>query len=190
MDIFNKGRFNQYNAKNINDAQNVLQESYGNYTDRPTKVFISHKHSDLAELKHLIGFLEEQFNIIAYIDSWDSNMPTKTCADTAVRIKNKIRECDRFILFATDDAIESKWCNWELGYGDAKKFVDKQIAIFPIKDETTERSDYKGSEYMQMYPRIYFSDGTEEYNNGEPINKGYYILYNNSLTSLSKWFKK
>lgn len=47
-------------------------------------------------------------------------MPQVTSGETAIRIKDRIDKCDKFILLATDKAVESKWCNWELGYGDAK----------------------------------------------------------------------
>lgn len=47
---------------------------------------------------------------------------------------NIIKKCDNFILLTTDDAIESKWCNWELEYGDANKFRDR-IALFPLNDK-------------------------------------------------------
>lgn len=49
-------------------------------------------------------------------------MPQVTSGETAIRIKDRIDKCDKFILLATDKAVESKWCNWELGYGDAKKY--------------------------------------------------------------------
>lgn len=44
---------------------------------------------------------------------------------------------------ATNGAVESKWCNWELGYGDAQKFDTDNIALFPIKPENTYDYDLK-----------------------------------------------
>lgn len=41
-------------------------------------------------------------------------MPAKTSGETTTRIKKMIRNTDRFVLLATDNAIASKWCNWEL----------------------------------------------------------------------------
>lgn len=85
-------------------------------------VFISHKHADLPKLKGLLGLLTKTYGVSVYIDSSDPNMPSVTSDVTAKRIKHKIRECDKFILLATDGAVDSKWCNWELGFGDARKF--------------------------------------------------------------------
>ena len=97
-------------------------------------------------------------------------MPITTSAETAINLKDRIRECDRFILLATNGAIESKWCNWELGFGDANKYPDK-IAIFPLKPKGTYDFQYKGNEYMRIYPYIEFSDGTEKYSNGQQITR-------------------
>ena len=63
---------------------------------------------------------------------------------TAVKLKEKIKASNKFILVATTNAINSKWCNWELGLGDAEKYF-KDIALLPI-DRTYE--SYKGAEYL------------------------------------------
>lgn len=82
---------------------------------------------------------------------------------------------DKFILVATNGAIDSKWCNWELGYGDAQKFDLGKIALFPIAQND---NNWKGSEYMQIYPTIQYYSGTERYSNGNLIPRGYYYCYN------------
>ena len=118
-------------------------------------------------------------------------MPKVTSAETATRIKDRISRCDKFILLATNGAIDSKWCNWELGFGDAKKY-NKHIALFPMKPEGTYDRNYKGNEYMRNYPYIVYYDGTEKYNGGAPIAKGFYVREvtknGNFITPLNKWF--
>lgn len=37
----------------------------------------------------------------------------------------------------------SKWCNWELGFGDVQKFAYGKIALFPIRDD---EKNWSGSE--------------------------------------------
>ncbi len=39
-------------------------------------------------------------------------MPKTTSGVTATKIKQQIKKYDKFILIATDGAIDSKWCNW------------------------------------------------------------------------------
>lgn len=194
--IFESGHFSSYR---INDSQidrsTTETRVYAADTSRRyrTTVFLSHKHADLEDLKGLIGFLRLEYNVDVYIDSRDSAMPKETSAQTAVRIKKIIDKCDRFILLATDGAIESKWCNWELGYGDARKYKDK-IALFPMKPSGTYDYKYKGNEYMQMYPSIEYYGRGDEYSNGNPIEPGYYVGYFNSeggrtITRLEEWLR-
>lgn len=94
----------------------------------------------------------------------------------------------------TNGAIESKWCNWELGYGDAQKYK-KHIALFPMKPKNTLDSAYIGSEYMSIYPYIAYYDGTETYADGSPIFRGYYVRRQESdgknyITPLADWFEE
>ena len=106
-------------------------------------------------------------------------MPSVTSGETAERIKNKIRNCKKFILIATEAAIASKWCNWELGYGDAFRFPN-DIAIMPIK-ESRDRI-FTGSEYLQIYPIV-----TNEY---QYILGTYYVMYQGEKISLKNWLQR
>lgn len=177
--LFERGSFSNYRITDsqLNEVRSETRSfSEGGRISYKTTIFLSHKHSDLEDLKDIIGFLRRYYNVDVYIDSMDTEMPKETSGETAQRIKKIIVECDRFVLLATDAAIESKWCNWELGFGDAHKYRDK-IALFPLKEKNSYDYQYKGNEYMQIYPFIAFYDGTEYYNNGEPIERGYYVCY-------------
>lgn len=85
--------------------------------------------------------------------------------------------------------LDSKWCNREIGFGDAHKYEHDKIAIFPIKQDDRQ---WSGNEYLQLYPSIEYFDGTTTYNTGETIPKGYYVYYHyeNRITSLERWISK
>lgn len=188
--VFETGMFRQYRTDSLSHAMESINESV-QFAEKKTTVFISHKHDDLDEIKDVIGFLEKKYNVQAYIDSRDPTMPEKTSGETASRIKNRIIKCNKFILLATNLAIESKWCNWELGFGDAQKF-SKHIALFPMKPK--EDATYKGSEYMSIYPHIVYRDGTTRFSDGDIIERGYYVRTPNNqgggnLQSLENWLK-
>jgi hypothetical protein len=193
--IFKNNSFSQYSISSLNEAQQPIEKSFRHdalgYRREKTTVFMSHKHDDLDNIKGLIGFLEKKYDVKAYIDSWDPTMPSKTCGDTAKQLKNRIEMCDKFIFMATDGAIDSKWCNWELGYGDSQKFPDN-IAIFHISDETGRR--YKGHEYFDLYPYIAYYDGNEQYTDGNYVKPGYYWVVKkdeiNTITPLGNWLYK
>jgi hypothetical protein len=112
-------------------------------------VFLSHKHDEVEELKDAIALLKK-FGVNVYIDHNDEEMPQHTSGVTADKLKKKIKENKKFILLATEKAIASKWCNWELGFGDAHKYI-KDIALLVIKEDNTR---WSGSEYLQIYPVI------------------------------------
>src|SRR3977135_2965019 len=77
-------------------------------------------------------------------------MPNETSPETAVRLKGKIDLCDRFLLLATENAINSKWVPWELGYADKAKGIEN-VAVIPIADP---HGHWPGSEYLRLYPTV------------------------------------
>lgn len=189
--IFQRGDFAHYQLKSLNEAMSDIDTLRHEYATKKMTIFISHKHNDLEDLKGVIGFLEKNFNVKVYIDSQDASMPKTTSGDTAKRIKKKIETCEKFILLATDGAIESKWCNWELGYGDAQKYSTDCIALFPMKERGEYDSEYKGNEYMEIYPHIVYRGGNDTYASGKKIPDGYYVRYKKekgyNIVSLRDW---
>lgn len=119
-------------------------------TGKAVSIFLSHSHHDKDMIEAGI-VLFKGLNISVYVDWADQTMPEVPNGITASKIKEKIQTNDKFILLATNNAVVSKWCNWELGYGDAKKFQQDNLAIIPLAENN---GDWKGNEYLQMYPHI------------------------------------
>lgn len=194
INIFEQGAFRDYSRVSLDESMSPVLE-HSQYGVRKTTVFISHKHDDLDDLKGLLGFLEQEYGVKVYIDSRDPSMPKITSVQTALNIRERIKGCDKFILLATNGAIESKWCNWELGYGDSQKFKE-HIALFPMKPEGAHDFEYKGSEYMSIYPYIAYYVGSEKYENGQSVARGYYVCSQEvdsnyiCITPLDDWLKK
>ena len=175
--IFERGHFNSsiINESIINESLNEVRmfSAKTAYTSKPT-IFVSHKHDDLTDLRGIMGMLQG-LGAKIYIDSMDNGMPGQTSGETAMRIKEVIKFSNKFVLLATNKAIESFWCNWELGIGDTHKYID-HIAIVPMKEKGEYNSQYKGNEYLQIYPSIDFEDGTGRYvSTQQVITKGYYV---------------
>lgn len=151
------------------------------------EVFLSHKHSDLPFIHDILKYIGEHANI--YIDSMDSEMTGSTSPDTAEKIKKVIQRAERFLLIATEDAIKSYWCNWELGIGDVLKHAEGRLAIFPIKENGASEEEYIGHEYLGIYPHVIkvLKPGT--------LNRYEYRIHNphevNNSTDelLSEWLK-
>lgn len=105
------------------------------------------------------------------------------------------RYCKKFVLLATPKALESFWCNWELGIGDVHKFK-KNIAILPVKEKGKYDFEYAGNEYLQIYPHIDYEFGNNFYTkSGTIISKGYYVSEPvdkdnvRVITKLEDWLK-
>lgn len=153
-------------------------------------IFLSHKHDEHSTMQDVIAFLKKE-GVDVYVDWMDEDMPAYTNSETAVRLKEKIRTADKFILVATSSAINSKWCNWELGLGDAAKYIE-HIALFPINKNY---QSFDGAEYLKIYPRVEYQDGTTKYTGGLYIPKGYYVIYPNknnqsTIFPLKYWLRK
>lgn len=132
----------------LNESKRILSSRSAFSSE--VKVFLSHHHGDDVILENVINELKS-LDVDVYVDWNDEGMPAITSAYTAMRIKEKIRSCKKFILIATEGAIQSKWCNWELGYGDAFRYKDN-IAVLPIKDARDKV--FTGTEYLRIYPII------------------------------------
>ncbi len=138
MSIINESGIKGYRNKTRLVALS-LSESLRNFkTESKTfkkKIFLSHKHDESEILDGAISFLKKE-GVDVYVDWLDDGMPKITSGVTAAKIKEKIEENDKFIFLATEGAINSKWCNWELGLGDAAKYINN-IAILPVRRDTS-----------------------------------------------------
>jgi len=112
-------------------------------------IFLSHSHHDESIVERAV-FLLRSLNVSVYVDWMDDAMPPITNGMTAKKIKDKIITSTKVILLATNNGINSKWCNWELGFADAHKYI-QHVAILPV---TENDGAWKGNEYLQIYPYI------------------------------------
>ena len=120
--VFPHGHFSKYKGVLSHSIQLAESRRIEYSKNNKITVFISHKHDELNDLAALIDFLETRYNVESHIASEDAKMPQTPNEETAKQIKYTIKSCNKFLLLATDKAIQSKWRNWELGFGDAQKF--------------------------------------------------------------------
>ena len=85
-----------------------------------------------------------------YVDWRDPTMPETPDALTTSRIQNAIIRADWFLFLATENSILSRWCQWEIGYAEGRKQLER-IAIVPTTDEL---GHYHGNEYLKLYNTI------------------------------------
>ena len=144
-----------------------------------TSIFFCHAHTEKNIVEQAKLFFEN-LGIRIYVDWADKTMPEKTDAITAQIIKDQIiNQNDKFVLLATNLAITSRWCNWEIGIADPFKNSKKKMALLPLADNNNL---WTGNEYLQIYPRIEKS----------ALDVGEYKVWypDGSLESLNEWIKR
>ncbi|MEO7045283.1 MAG: toll/interleukin-1 receptor domain-containing protein [Ferruginibacter sp.] len=185
MALFTKAIFKSIStsrAGNKGIAKVLNEAKFETRSSKTTSLFLSHSHTDKDIVQEAVSFFKG-FNHSIYIDWMDDTMPENTSGITAANIKNKIIENDMFILLATNKAVESKWCNWELGIADVFKFAKDKMVILPLADNST---GWVGNEYLQVYPRVELvnKDKTAFHDNI------FYIIYpDGSRKWLDEWLK-
>lgn len=195
MSVLSKSQLYEFRNSTRNFTK-AVNESLNEFSSESkvgkTTIFLSHKHDEKKELDSVISFLKK-INVNVYVDWLDEGMPKTTSGKTATRIKLKIKENDKFIFLATEGAINSKWCNWELGFGDSHKF-DRNIALFPVRNDGF---NFSGSEYLQIYPRIeYVGSFTVSRKIGGYFDEGYYVISPKNedgtsyYTKIEDWLKR
>lgn len=115
-------------------------------------VFLSHSSLDEKLVLTLVDLFNEA-GYSVYVD-WiedtqlDRNNVNK---NTAQVLRNRMDGSKGLSYVATGDAVNSKWCPWELGYFDGKK--NGRCCILPIM----ESQIFQGQEYLGLYPYMQYA---------------------------------
>jgi len=131
-------------------AQALLREDQ-NYLASQYDVFLSHSFLDYNLVLGIKRFLED-LGLSVYVDWIDDpqlnrNMINK---ETANLLRIRMKTCKSMLYAATDNASNSRWMPWELGYFDGLK---GKIAILPISNDANS-SGFVGQEYINLYPQF------------------------------------
>ena len=141
-------------------------------------VFLSHSSLDKKLVLTLVNLFNEA-GYSVYVD-WiedtqlDRNNVNK---NTAQVLRNRMNGSRGLAYVATGNAINSKWCPWELGYFDGKK--NERCCILPIM----ESQNFQGQEYLGLYPYMQYAQVS-----GEDRNE--FWIYNqgtNEYVILRSW---
>ncbi len=111
--------------------------------------FLCHSHKDQTLVLGLITLLHRE-GWHVYVDWLDASLPDRPNRETARKIKDRIRAADFFLFLATQNAMASRWCPWEIGFADGVKPIDT-IFVIPTQDD---RGHTHGNEYLDLYRRV------------------------------------
>jgi hypothetical protein len=148
-----------------------------------SSVFLAHSTEDKDALPKAIGFLESHGARI-YIDKKDNDLPEKTSAETGIKLKQRIEQCQKFIVFVTANSKNSRWVPWELGIADEKKKLSNVALLPDIGNQSNV--DWVEQEYLGLYPKIVL----EKFQG--PTAPVWMVLdhHKNTGTELGEWLRR
>lgn len=110
-------------------------------------IFLSHSSSD-AELVSGLKLEIEDLGFSVYIDWIEDPLLNRATVtkETALLLQQRMKQCKSLIYAFSENASNSKWMPWELGYFDALK---QKVAVLPIT--RSAKYSYQGTEYLGIY---------------------------------------
>jgi TIR domain len=143
-------------------------------------IFLSHCTTDLELVAGLILLLED-LGYSVYVDWIDDPRLNRTSVtrETALLLQQRMRQSKSLIYAFSENSNMSKWMPWELGYFDG---IKQTAAVLPISK--SDRSDFKGTEYLSIYFYIQIANSTS-------TNKPNLWVYDTATkyTSFDSWIK-
>lgn len=135
--------------KELNSPQDLLNAIYNSPLEKMKHydLFLSHSYKDSAKLINLKDELNA-LGLNVYVD-WvndkDELLRSKTCAETAVIIAERMKICDAILYVHTESSLLSRWTPWELGFAYAK---GKPILVYRPEAGVEE------PEYLKLYTSV------------------------------------
>lgn len=153
----------------------IEDEQLGN---KKFEVFVSHSSHDEEFIRKVVFFLKKDKGVSGvYVDWQDPDMKHETDAQTAVDLKERIKNVRKVIYVVTSESLKSVWCSWEIGYADCSKGVN-DVAILAIKPNNGR---WKNHEYLQQYPWISYDLEVHHFMVNEP---------NGNRSTLYDWLRR
>ncbi len=166
-------------------AKTILNESLDQQrtfsaTTKTYDIFLSHSSGDAALVTGLKLELED-LGYSVYVDWIEDPKLSRAnvTKDTALVLQVRMKQCKALLYAFSENAVNSKWMPWELGYFDGIKGT---VAVLPIS--RTSKSSFQGLEYLGIYFYIQIDtiSGTNNLALWVHETSTKYTLFNNWIT--------
>ncbi|BEE00829.1 MULTISPECIES: toll/interleukin-1 receptor domain-containing protein [Aeromonas] len=147
-------------ARGSRTAQTVLREGFESYKEHEKfDIFLSHSIDDADLVLGVMALLQKQ-GLRVYVDWVVDRQLNRSSVnkETAAVLRARMKSSSSMMYIATDNASNSKWMPWELGFFDGHK--PNQVAILPLLDSNNQ--SFEGQEYLGLYPVVtkYFQNNS------------------------------
>lgn len=115
------------------------------FSDSGNCVFISHQRNDKAVAKKIADYIYKS-GVDIYFDEYDRNIDRDNPQSVVNAIKAGIRRSTHMLCILSQNALQSKWMPWEIGYG----YDRLQVAGITVKEIAKDVLP----EYLQIVPVI------------------------------------
>lgn len=123
---------------------------------RKTSIFISYSSKDKTYATLMRNALLRH-DLKVYIDYLDTELnPKNVNKETAKELKKRIQQCKGILYIHSQKSELSKWCPWELGFGEG---IKSRICVLEVIEDNTYQQ-----EYLKMYPSLDIKDNNYDDN--------------------------
>ncbi len=155
-------------------SDSILQESTHYFASTGFyDVFLSHSYADKEYVKKLISMFADAgyHTYVDWIDDAHLNREDVT-PQTADLLRKRIAQSKGLAYVTSSNITNSKWCPWELGFADGKRYG--KCCILPVL--ARQQESFSGQEYLGLYPYLEYV-ATDDF----------YVRSNGYRTKLSNW---
>lgn len=136
----------------VSKANDILNESFRAQLTpegqvKKYDIFLSHSSNDAALVAGLKLEIED-LGYSVYIDWIEDPLLNRqnVTKETASVLKGRMKQCKCLFYAFSENAVNSKWMPWELGYFDG---INGNVAVLPIASK--EKNSFSGTEYLGLY---------------------------------------
>lgn len=181
-DVDLRDRARQELAKSLRSSPgSILLEESRTYTSGKTHdIFLSHSYADAEIILGLYRELTDTGRSV-YVD-WieDAHLDRDAVTHaTAALLRERMKQCKSMLFATSNTSSTSKWMPWELGFFDGFR---GRVAILPISQSDTASSNWKGVEYLGIYPYLTKDRVAESSNDALFVNRS-----GSEYVSLKEW---
>lgn len=137
-------------VKNSNYLKELMEKKNRAIGATETSVYISFDPGDEEAMISVLLLLDSA-GVKIYPVWADPGFASAHGSNEFDSLRKDIARCSKFVFIASENALKSTRCNWELGIGDGLRYPDS-IAVMPVTEQ--RGATWSCPDYLQTYPKL------------------------------------